>query len=249
MSNSDSFIDEVSDELRRDRLYAAFRRYGWIGGVVILAIVGGTAFTQWQKSRDAARAEGFGDALMEALDTGSAEARREALAAVPATGTQLVIRDLIAASDPGEDKAATLAALDAVIADASQPPRWRDLAILRRVGVAGTDQPLAERRAALEPIAAAGRPYAALAAEQLAYLLLEEGKKDEARAALSALTSSEAAGQALRARAAQVVTALGGEMPASPALEAETVAPEAATPEAGAATTPAAEGEGPAAAE
>ena len=243
MSNSDSFIDEVTDELRRDRLYAAFRRYGWIGGVVIFAIVAGTAFTQWQKSRDEARAEGFGDALMEALDTGTPEARREALASIPATGSQLVIRDLIAASDPGEDKAASLAALDAVIADASLSPRWRDLAILRRVGVAGTEQPLAERRAALEPIAAAGRPYAALASEQLAYLLLEEGKKDEAREALVALTSSEAAGQALRARATQIVTALGGNTPAAPAEEAAKVEAEAGTAEAGAGTAPAAEGE------
>ncbi len=31
MSSQDSFVDEVTDELRRDRLFAAFRKYGWIG--------------------------------------------------------------------------------------------------------------------------------------------------------------------------------------------------------------------------
>lgn len=227
MSNPDSFIDEVSEELRRDRLYGLFRRYGWIGGVVILVIVGGTAFTQWTKAREEARAEGFGDALIDALDTGSPEARREALAAVPATGTQVVIRDLIAASDPGEDREATLAALDAVIADTALAPVWRDLAILRRVGVAGADMPVAERRAALEGIAVAGRPYRALAAEQLAYLLIGEGDSAGAIEALVALTTAEDASASLRARAGQVVTALGGAAAAPAPAEAEAAAPAA----------------------
>ena len=41
MSETDSFIDEVNEEVRRDRLYAALRRYGWIAIVAVLAIVGG----------------------------------------------------------------------------------------------------------------------------------------------------------------------------------------------------------------
>lgn len=218
MSNPDSFIQEVSDELRRDRMYAAFRRYGWIGGVLILVIVGGTAWQQWSKARETARAQDFGDALIEALDTGSPEARREALAAIQVTGTQAYIRDMIAASDPGEDRAATLTALEGVIADSSAPAEWRDLAILRRIGVLGAELPLAERRSALEEIAVAGRPYRALAAEQLAYLLLEEGKAEEAISALNALTQADDASGALRGRAAQVVTALGGK-PAAVATE------------------------------
>ena len=29
MSDTDSFIDEVTEEVRRDALFAQFRRYGW----------------------------------------------------------------------------------------------------------------------------------------------------------------------------------------------------------------------------
>lgn len=224
MSNPESFIDEVSEEVRRDRLFGLYRRFGWIGLVVILGIVGGTAFVEWQKGREAARAQAFGDALIEALDTGTAEDRRAALAAVPADGRQGLILDLIAASDPAEDRAATLAALDRVIADAAAPAEWRDLAILRRVTVAGAEQPLADRRAALDGIAIAGRPYRALAAEQLAYLLVEEGQIGAAIAALNELVQAEDATGALRARAAQVVTALGGTP-----VSAETAAPAAET--------------------
>lgn len=210
MSNPESFIDEVTEEVRRDRLFGLLRKYGWIGIVAILGIVGGTAANEYLKSRAETRAESFGDALIDALDMGSPEERRAALAAVPADGMQKVVLDLIAASDPAGDKAGTLAALDRVIADGSLAPVYRDLAVLRRVSVAGAEQPVAERRAALESVAVAGRPYRAMAAEQLAYLLLEEGKVDEAIAALKALGEASDASAALKSRASQIVTALGG---------------------------------------
>ena len=37
VSNPESFIDEVNEEVRRDRLYQNIRRYGWIAVVVVLA--------------------------------------------------------------------------------------------------------------------------------------------------------------------------------------------------------------------
>lgn len=213
MSNPDSFIEEVTEEVRRDRLFRLFRKYGWIGVVVILALVGGTAWTEWTKSRDVARAQIFGDGLMDALDNGTPQERREALAAVPADADQTAILNLILASDPNEDKAATLAALDALANDTTLPPAYRDLAVLRRVLVAGAEQPVADRRTALEGISGPGRPYRVLAGEQLAYLLIEEGKPDEAIAALTALMQDQEASAALRARLGQVVTALGGTLP------------------------------------
>lgn len=213
MSNPDSFIEEVTEEVRRDRLFGLFRKYGWIGVLLVLAIVGGAAWNEWSKSRAEARAEAFGDALIDALDLGSPEERRAALAAIPADGQQGAILNLILASDPKADQPATLAALDAIIADASLPVSYRDLATLRRVLVAGAGMELADRRSALEAIAAPGRPYRTLAEEQLAYLLIEEGQAEAAITALQALMQDQEASGALKARAGQVVTALGGTPP------------------------------------
>ncbi len=213
MSNPESFIDEVTEEVRRDRLFRVFRKYGWIGIVLVVAIVGGAAWNEWSKSREAARAEAFGDAVVDALDLGTPEERRAALTTVPADGTQAALLNLILASDPDEDKSETLAALEKVIADASLPVSYRDLAALRRVLVGGTDLPLADRRAVLQEIGVAGRPYRTLAEEQLAYLLVEEGKADDAIAVLTALVQDQEASGALRARAGQVITALGGVPP------------------------------------
>ena len=224
MSTPDSFIEEVTEEVRRDRLFRLFRKYGWIGIALVLAVVGGTAANEWMKSRAEARAEAFGDAVLEALDIGGADERRAALAAIAADGDQAQLLGLILGSDASDDPVATLAALEKVIADPAVAPEYHDLAVLKHSILAADAMPLADRRAALEGIAAAGRPFRALAAEQLAYLLIEEGKVDEGIAALQALGEDQDASGSLKGRAAQVVTALGGK----PAVAADPAASDAA---------------------
>ena len=45
MSDTDSFIEEVTEEVRRDRLYGLLRRYGWIAALVIILIGGGASWS------------------------------------------------------------------------------------------------------------------------------------------------------------------------------------------------------------
>lgn len=221
MSTPDSFVDEVTDAVRRDRLFAAFRKYGWIGVVVVLLIVGGAGYAEWQKSRADARAQGFGDGVAAALEQADPAARAKALAALPADGDQTALLALLQATDPAKDKAGALAALDALIADTARPQIYRDLAVLKRVAIAGKDQPLADRRTALQAIDVPGRPLRVLAEEQLAYLLLEEGKKDDALKALMTLIQDQEAPSGMRQRLGLAITALGGTVPeAKPASEA-----------------------------
>jgi len=215
MSNPDSFIDEVTEELRRDRLFAAFRKYGWIGGLVVVLIVGGAAWREYGLSREAARAQAFGDGLIDALDMGDAAARDAALQALAATGGQNALKTLVQTSDLEADKGAALTALAALEADTSQPQLYRDLASLRRVLLAGGDLPLDQRRSLLEGIKARG--FGILAREQLAYLLIEEGKADEAIAALTTLIQEQGAPQGLIARASAAILALGGSLPTAAA--------------------------------
>ncbi|HSF63965.1 MAG TPA: hypothetical protein VLA78_06240, partial [Paracoccaceae bacterium] len=211
MSNPDSFIEEVTEEVRRDRLFGLLRRYGWIPLILVLGVVGGTAWTEWQKAqaRDSARA--FGDAVLAALDGADPQARGAALAAVPATGDQAAVLRLMLATDPVEDRAGALGALEALAADETLPQTYRDMATLRRVIVAGADLPLADRRAALDPLAAPGRPFRPLALEQLAYLAVEAGDNAGAIEQLRSLSQDQEAPAGLRRRAAQMIVALGGD--------------------------------------
>jgi hypothetical protein len=211
VSQPDSFIEEVSDEVRRDRLFALFRKYGWIGILLVVLTVGGTAYNEYSKATKRAEARAFGDSILAALDAETPQARRETLAAIPATGDRAAIRQLLLSSDPAEDKATAIAALDALVADAAMPQIYRDLAQLRRVILQGQDAPLSERRAALDPLAAPGRAFRPLALEQLALMLVEDGKTDEAIKAFEALTEDQEAPAGLRQRATQMIVALGGD--------------------------------------
>ena len=211
MSNPESFINEVTEEVRRDKLFGYFRRFGWIGIVAVLLIVGGAAYREYQIAAKLAESKAFGDAVLAALDQEAAAARSTALAAVQAPGQRQALLNLLQSTDPETDKAATLAALTAVADDATLPASYRDLAVLRRVIVAGTDLPAADRRALLDPIAAPGRPYRPLALEQLALLSVETGDTAAAITALEALRQDQEATPGLRRRVEQVIVALGGK--------------------------------------
>lgn len=211
MSNPESFINEVTEEVRRDKLFGYFRRYGWIGIVAVLMIVGAAAYREYQLAAKQAESEAFGNAVLDALDQDDAAVRSTALAAVQAPGQRQALLNLLQSSDPETDRAATLAALTAVADDATLPASYRDLAVLRRVIVAGTDLPAADRRALLDPIAAPGRPYRPLALEQLALLSVETGETAAAITALEALRQDQEATPGLRRRVEQVIVALGGK--------------------------------------
>ena len=210
MSETDSFIDEVTDEVRRDRLFGLFRRYGWIGVVLVLVIVGGAAFNEWRKAGARAEAEAFGDAVLTAIQ---APDRAAAMSSVDATGNRAAIRDLLlaAVSEDAGDRAAALSALEIVAADAALPALYRDLARLKWVILSGADLAPADRDAALQSLAAPGAPYRALALEQQAMADLAEGRTEAAIATLRALTQDAAASPGLQRRAAQLIVALGGD--------------------------------------
>lgn len=210
MSNPDSFIDEVTEEVRRDRLFLYFRRYGWIALLVVLLIVGGASWTEWRKARHEADSKAFGDAILTALDAQDPAARRAALDAIPAEGTRAGLRQLMLASDAAENRDATLAALAQVAADPALPEVYRDLAVLRRVIVAGASLPMSERRAALDGISAPGRPFRTLALEQSAWIDIEAGEAPRAIETLRKLSQDQEATFSLRRRAEQIIIALGG---------------------------------------
>lgn len=215
MSNTDSFIDEVTEEVRRDSLFRVLRRYGWIAIVGVLALVGGAAFNEWQKAQARAKAEAVGDAVLTALDAPDAAAREAALTAVPVSGGQAAVLALIGAADAASagdaaGKAEALVRLKAVAADPAVPVLWRDLALLRLLSVPGGEPDAAARRAALDSLAAPGAPFRPLALEQQAFDLLAAGDRAGALAGFRALADDPSSPSALRGRAGQMIVVLGG---------------------------------------
>ena len=210
MSNSDSFINEVTEELRRDQALSLIRRYGWIVLLAVLIIVGGAAWNEWRKANARAAAQTFGDAVLAALDAETPEARLAALDTIPSSGAQGGLLNLMRAGQLFDsNREAALAALDAASQDAALPESYRQLAALKRVIAAGSDLPVEERRAILDRLAQPGQAFRPLALEQIALLHLEEGNDAEALAVLTDLQQQADVSDGLRRRIAQLTVALG----------------------------------------
>lgn len=213
MSDTDSFIDEVTEEVRRDRLFALMRKYGWIGVLLVVVIVGGAAWNEWQKSRAQAAAQAFGDAVLAAVQ---AEDPAAALTTVATDGERRAVLALLsagAASDAG-DRDAARAQLAAIAADATLPESYRQLAQLKAVILSGDSMPAADRDAILTTLAAPGAPFRALALEQQALVLVAAGDAAGAIAALTALLQEPEITAGLQGRVRQLIVALGGEIDA-----------------------------------
>ncbi len=215
LSEAESFIEEVTEEVRRDKLFALMRKYGWIGIVAILLIVGGASYNEWRKASERAAAQRLGDQLMAAEDIEDPAARLTALGDIKAEAadSQALVALLTAAQaemDGNADAAAT--ALNAVISDASLPQSYRDLANLKLVLLRGSDMPLEARRETLTALTKGGSPYRLLAEEQLAVIEAEQGDKAAAIARLKDILNDVDVTTGLRSRAAQLILVLGGTL-------------------------------------
>lgn len=216
MSETDSFIEEVTDEVRRDRMFAMIRRYGWIAVVVIIAIVGGAAYNEYRKASKIAAAQALGDAMIDALAVDGAPARAEGLAAIQASsaGGEAIRRYMEAAALTGSDDiSGAVAALEVVAVDGDLPQIYRDIATFKALTLQADTLSSADRRPKFEALANPGAPLRLLAEEQLALLDITDGDTDAAIARFEAIVSDAETDNALRQRASQMIVALGGSLP------------------------------------
>lgn len=209
MANTDSFIEEVNEELRRDRLFSLFRKWGWIPILLIIAIVAAAAWREYNVAQQRAAAQAFGDALIAALDNDDPEARLAALSQItPASDNAQVLLVMLVAAEQanGGQETEAAASLRALAADMSVPERYRDLALLKAHMLAPQD--FATAMAELDQLARPGRPYRPLAMEQQALLQVSNGDNAAAIALLRLLEEDSEATPGLQQRASQLIVAL-----------------------------------------
>ena len=214
MANQDSFINEVSEEVRRDRLFKLMKRYGWIAVALVVVVVGGASVLEWQKAKARAEAEATGDAILAALNEETPEARLDGLNALEveagaAKGAVVALLRSAAAAEAGDTEAAR-AALFEIVNDGEAPEVYRDLARLKAAILPG--EAPADRISLLEPITAAGNPFRLLAIEQRALAEIELGETETAMATLRSILADAGVTEGLRRRAGQLIVALGGTL-------------------------------------
>ena len=205
MSNTDSFIDEVTEEVRRDRLFGYFRRYGWIPAVVIVALVGGTAYNEWSKAQVAQVAQARGDALLDALELEDEAERAAAFSALAREDEDALVAKLLAA---GVETEQAVDLLRSVADDGRQPQYIRDLARLKMASTEGL-LTLDEAAAILAELSEPGGVYRNVATELLVAVELQRGDTAAALALLQAhVQDAEASSEQIQ-RMGELIEALG----------------------------------------
>mgnify|MGYP001146846582 CR=1 FL=1 len=205
MSNSDSFIDEVTEEVRRDRLFGYFRRYGWIPAVIIIGLVGGTAYNEWSTVQVAQVAQARGDALLDALELEDVAERAASLSTIAHEDEEALVAKLLAAGVDAE-QAADL--LGSIATDNTQPQYIRDLARLKMASIDGAVT-VDEAAAILVELSEPGGVYRNVAMELLVALELRRGSIEAALALLQAhIKDADASSEQIQ-RMAELIVALG----------------------------------------
>lgn len=211
-NQNDRFIDEVTEDLRRDRLFLMLRRYGWIAVALIVALVAGAAWREYANARDAAAAQAFGDAILAAEEAEDAAARAQALAAISTTSDrQAVLRDILAANALVEAGNVAEAAqrYDAAAIKAGDDAVIRDLAALKSVIAQGAAMDPATRDAALARLSAPGAPFELIALELKAVALSGAGRKEDAVTLIRQIQQKDGLSQQMRQRLAEHLITLG----------------------------------------
>jgi len=216
VSDTDSFIDEVSEEVRRDRLFKLMKRYGWIGIALVLLLVGGAAFNEWRQATARTAAENLGDQLLSALKNDASSDRIAALNDVNVSGDAAAMVALLksaeALSSDAPDEAT--AQLKSIATDETAPVVYRHLAELKLILIEGDSISPQDRIARLEALTTAGAPYRLLATEQIAVAEIEMGESDKALDRLAEILADGEVTAGLRRRVSQLIVALGGELDA-----------------------------------
>lgn len=218
MSDTDSFINEVSEEVRRDRLFKLMKKYGWIAITLVVLLVGGAAYIEWNKARNRSNAEALGDKILAAFQVEEPADRALTLGEIDSEGAAGAMLALLTAGEAvqADDLDSAITSLRAVAADTTLPATYRHLAELKLILIEGEGIPAAERISRLEPLAVAGSPYRLLAEEQMAVAEISTGNIDGALQRLQNILADGEVTAGLRRRVSQLIVALGGELiPAS----------------------------------
>ncbi len=209
MSETDSFIQEVTEEVRQDRMFALWKKWGplVLGGVAV--IVGGAAYWSWSQSEQRAAAEARGGTFLAAE-----EGNVEHATALPGKieGPARLIAELTAAGALAQagDIAEAVTRYEAIAGDPALSIDYTDLASLQALRLKAASGEAAGLIEALEPLSGPTRPYRLLALELRAALRAQSGDTEGAHADLNAILTDPATTTGLRQRAAAALTATGG---------------------------------------
>jgi hypothetical protein len=217
VSETDSFIQEVTEEVRHDRMFRLWKKYAPYGIAAVAAAVAASGGWTWMKHREAEKARAAGAAFLS-TELDSVEKERELVAMIQ--GPAAVVARLRLAGVMAEqgDTEGAAALYSEIGAEPGLDPAYRDLARLQAVRVSAASIDPAQAVEELEPLLAEGAPYRLLALELRAVIRINAGETEAGHADLAAILQDPGATPGLRDRATALLLSSGGEVPVTATL-------------------------------
>ncbi|HXZ00057.1 MAG TPA: tetratricopeptide repeat protein [Stellaceae bacterium] len=211
---SDIF-QEVDEELRRENFAKLWARYGkYVIAFAVLLVLATAGVTQWRQYQLHQR-EAEGARYVAAMNLARQGKEQDAIAAFAAIARQaggghaaLARFEDAALKARSGDIDGTVAAYTAIAADDSIDPVYRDVATLLAAQYALKSGDPKAIIAKLAPLTSADSPWRPSALELTALAEIKSGDRPAARATYQRIADDLAAPQGLRARAAEMLTAL-----------------------------------------
>jgi len=212
LSNNESFIQEVSEEVRRDRLYRILKKWGWIGIAVIVALVGGASFNEWNKDSKMNSARNLGDRVLSAVSNKDPIELKEI--ETSNISQDIFIKNLLSAILLSDNKLdASKKALEEIRDLPSITKTYRELNAFKLGLLLLKEDNLTsdERFGVFEEFVEPGSPFRLLAKEQQALILIEQGKLELAIKALTEISVDSETTASLKRRVTQLRISLGSD--------------------------------------
>jgi hypothetical protein len=213
---TETFVREVDENLRRDRLRDSAKKYsGWLIAAVILFLGASGGWLYWQDYR-ARQSEKAVDELAQIYtaiskgQVGAAPAQLDALSNDRSKGVRAsAMFGRAAVAVEQNDTKLAIAKYREIAADTSLPAPFRDLATIRQTALEFDSMKPDQVIARLAPLAKPGTPWFGSAGEMTGMALIKQGKNAEAGRLFGAIAKDKQVPDSLRARSVQLASSLG----------------------------------------
>lgn len=213
---TDTFVREVDENLRRDRLRDFFKQNtGWlIGGLVLfLAASGGIIWYQQHREQVAEQHVEQLAQLYKDIGVGNTSKVAPQLddlshsESKAVRATALFTRAAFAVEQ--NDQKLAVATYQTIADDSSLPDAYRNAALIRQTALEFDRLQPQQIIARLQPLTKPGNPWFGSAGEMTALALIKQGKNEEAGQLFAAIAKDKDVPQSIRERSIQISGSLG----------------------------------------
>ncbi len=213
---SETFVREVDENLRRDRVRDFFRdnKGALIGAVILfLAVSGGIIwFQQHRLQRSEAEVEQLAQ-IYKDIGTGNTSKVPQQLDDLSHAGskgvsaTALFTRAAFALQQSDTKSATNI--YKQIASDSSLPQPYRDAALIRQTALEFDQLPPDQVITRMQPLTQAGNPWFGSAGEMTALAMIKQGKKQQAGQLFATIAKDKTVPQSIRDRSIQIAGSLG----------------------------------------